>query len=58
MADYAVTNTVYSSRSLATLGDEIETALEAIDEARIIRLLQVFRDENGNYHAILITDDA
>jgi hypothetical protein len=58
MANYAVTNTVYSSRSLATLGDSIEAALEAIDEVRLIRLLQVFLDDSGNYTAILITDDA
>lgn len=58
MANYAVTNSVITSRSLQTLGDSIEAALEAIDEVRLIRLLQVFRDDSGNYTAILITDDA
>ena len=58
MAVNAVTTTVYSDRSLAVVGASIEAALEAIEEARVIRLCQIFREENGVYTAILMTDDA
>jgi len=58
MAVNAVTTNIYKSRSLATIGASIEAALELIEEARVIRVLEIFHHDNGEYVAILMTDDA
>ena len=56
MANYAVTTTVFAADTLNQLGTDIETALEAVDSGKTIRSLEIFKEGDDRFRAILIVD--
>lgn len=56
MANYAVTDQTTAIGDLSTVAAELETLVEAVDNTKTIRLLEVVKVGNETFQGILIHD--